>query len=98
VLKVLGFSPWQLMMLVLGEALLLGGGTSMLSALGTRFVINDLMGGLNFPIAFFSTFMVSTDAVVWGIAFSTGAAFLGSILPALSARNVKVSEVFSKVA
>ncbi len=98
VLKVLGFSPWQLMILVLGEALLLGGGTSLLSALGTQFVINDLMGGLKFPIAFFSTFMVSTDAVVWGIAFSTGAAFLGSILPALSARNVKVSEVFSKVA
>ena len=98
VLKVLGFSPWQLMILVLGEALLLGGGTSIVSALGTRFVINDLMGGLNFPIAFFSTFMVSPDAVAWGIAFSTGAAFLGSILPAWSARNVKVSEVFSKVA
>ena len=41
---------------------------------------------------------VPADAVWWGIAIGTGTALLGSILPAWTARNVKVAEVFSKVA
>ena len=98
VLKVLGFRPLQILMLVLGEALLLGGGAGLLSASLTYYVINQVFGGLTFPIAFFSTFMIPMEAVWWGLGVGTLASFAGSIGPALSARNVKVSEVFSKVA
>lgn len=98
VLKVLGFRPLQILVLVLGEALLLGGVSGLASAGLTYVVINKVFGGLNFPIAFFSTFLIPYQAVWWGLAVGGLASLVGSIGPALSARNVKVSEVFAKVA
>ncbi|MFO0868319.1 MAG: ABC transporter permease [Pirellulales bacterium] len=98
VLKVLGFRPLQLLLLVLGEALLLGGGAGLLSAGLTYTIINKWFGGLNFPIAFFSTFLIPVNAVWWGLAVGGLASLVGSIVPAWSAQRVKVSEVFSKIA
>src|SRR5262249_16124766 len=57
VLKVLGFSPNQILVLVLGEALFIGVTSGLLSALITWVAINA-RGGLKFQIAFFPAFKV----------------------------------------
>ena len=97
VLKVLGYPPWMVMSFVLGEALLIGA-LSGFMATATAFAIINAMGGFTFPIAFFGKFFVPASALWWGPALGAGAAFVGSFLPAWTARSVKVSEVFSKVA
>jgi putative ABC transport system permease protein len=98
VLKVLGFSPTQIMGLVLGEAMLLGGLCGLISAGGTWLLINKQFGGVKFPIAFFPSFMIPDEAWLWGLALGAGTALAGSLVPAMSARSVKVSDVFSKIA
>jgi putative ABC transport system permease protein len=97
VLKVLGFSPGRIMGLVLGEALLVGCLSGFLSAALTYLIITVKMGGLKFPIAFFPTFTIWADSMWWGLVCGGLTSLLGSIVPAWSARRVKVSEVFSKV-
>lgn len=98
VLKVLGFRPLHILLLVLGEALLIGGAAGLLSSGLTVAIINYGLGGLKFPIAFFATFMIPEKAVLWGFVVGCVTAFIGSIGPAWSACQVKVSEVFAKVA
>src|SRR5262249_25674532 len=83
-LKVLGFSPTQVMALVLGEALLIGVGSGLLSAALSFFLVNS-GGGVKFPIAFFPAFKIPLDAFWWGVAVGGGTALLGSLLPAWSA-------------
>lgn len=98
VLKVLGFLPLQILLLVLGEALVVGAVSGFVSSGGTYALVNWVMGGLKFPIAFFGIFFIPDAALWWGPVIGGGAAFLGSFPPAWSARTVKVSEVFSRVA
>jgi putative ABC transport system permease protein len=97
VLKVLGFGPTQVMIMVLGEAVLIGAGSGLLSAALTYLVVN-YCGGIPFRIAFFPPFRIPLDAFWWGPALGGLTALIGSLAPAWSARTVKVSEVFSKVA
>jgi putative ABC transport system permease protein len=97
VLKVLGFQPWMVMALVLGEAVLIGALSGFMST-ATAFALMNAIGGVPFPIAFFPKFIIPADALWWGPAIGASVAVLGSFLPAWSARSVKVSEVFSKVA
>ena len=97
VLKVLGFSPNQILGLVLGEALFIGVLSGLASA-AIAYVAINARGGLKFPIAFFPAFKIPDDALWWGLAIGSATALLGSLLPAWSARNVKVAEVFSKTA
>jgi putative ABC transport system permease protein len=98
VLKVLGFSPNQILALVLAEALLIGCLAGLASAWVTRYFVNDLIGGIPLPIAFFGKFFVESAAVWWGLGIGAGTALAGSFVPAWSARSVRVSDVFSKVA
>jgi putative ABC transport system permease protein len=98
VLKVLGYGPGRILAFVLGEALLVGAGSGFLSAALTYTFIHVMMGGIKFPVAFFPIFDVYIDALWWGVLFGGLTALLGSIVPAWSARTVKVSEVFAKVA
>jgi len=98
VLKVLGFRPWQILTLVLGEALLIGVGSGLCSALATFVTINYVLGGIKFPIAFFGAFYIPAEAILWGVSVGLVTAWIGSIVPAWSAQKVKVSEVFAKVA
>jgi putative ABC transport system permease protein len=98
VMKVLGFRPYQILILVVGESLLLGAGSGLISSGGTYCVVNLLMGGINFPIAFFPKFDIPLAAWWWGPTVGGVAAILGAIIPAWQACRVKVSEVFSKVA
>src|SRR5262249_29010336 len=97
VLKVLGFGPNQILGIVLGEALLIGCLAGLLSSGGTYLIVNHVLGGIRFPIAFFPAFFIPFDAIWWGPFVGGLTAFAGSILPAWSARTVKVSEVFSKI-
>ncbi len=97
VMKVLGFRPGTIMGLVLGEAMLLGVTTGFISSFVTWYLVNHVMGGVKFPIAFFPAFFIPAQALLWGPALGGVTAFAGSVLPAWAARSVKVSEVFSKV-
>ena len=98
VLKVLGFLPWQILTLVLAEALLIGTLSGLASAGLAYGVINGVWGGLPFPIAFFPKFAVPVNCLWWGAAMGAVTAFAGSFFPAWSARGVRVSDVFAKVA
>lgn len=98
VLKVLGFRPWQILTLVLGEGILIGILAGLAGAGITYGLINHLAGGIKIPIGFFPIFFVPAQVFWWGPALGTVTAVLGGILPAWSARTVKVSEVFAKVA
>jgi putative ABC transport system permease protein len=98
VLKVLGFRPRQILIVVLGESLLLGAVAGFLSAALTFAAINWGMGGISFPIGFLARFLIPYDALWWGPVIGGVAALFGSLFPAWSACGVKVAEVFSKVA
>jgi putative ABC transport system permease protein len=98
VLKVLGFRPAQILMLVMGEAVLLGLLSGLLSAVLTYTIINWGFHGLNFPMGFFPVFMIPSGALWWGPAVGVGAAMAGSLFPAWAASRVKPAEVFSKIA
>lgn len=98
VMKVLGFRPNQVFQLVLGEALLVGAGSGFLAALATYSLMNGLWGGIPFRLGFVPIFRIPSEAALWGLAIGAATAFLGSVVPSWSARSVKVSEVFAKVA
>lgn len=98
VLKVLGYLPRQILVLVLGEALLVGGFSGLTSAGLTFWFFNVMLGGIKFPIAFFPAFFIPVAAFWWGLAIGFATSLAGSLLPALTARSVRVSEVFSRVA
>lgn len=98
VLKVLGFRPGHVMMLVLGEALLIGAVSGVFSAGAAYLLINKVAGGIPFPIAWFQRFFIPDQAPLWGLAVGAGTAFAGCIVPAWSARSVRVADVFSKIA
>jgi putative ABC transport system permease protein len=94
VLKVLGFQPRHVLLLVLGEAILvglLGGGMSSLLAYA-------MLGSFKFQIMFFGAFFVPAKALVYGPALGMAVSLAGSIVPAMTAKDVKVAEVFARVA
>jgi putative ABC transport system permease protein len=92
VMKVMGFRPGQLLALVLGEALLIGTLSGLLSS-GLSFVmVNFVLRTINpMPMA------IPAAALWWGPLLGAGTALAGSLLPALNACRVQVSEVFSRV-
>jgi putative ABC transport system permease protein len=98
VLKVLGFSPGRIMALVLGEAVLVGALSGLLSGMLCYALVNGTIGGVPLPLAWIAIWPILADACWWGMLFGMATALVGSILPARSARQVKVSEVFAKVA
>jgi putative ABC transport system permease protein len=98
VMKVLGYRPNQILVLILGEAMLVGVVAGLFAAGATYAFFNLRWGGIPFRIGFFPVFRIPEAALLWGLAIGSMTAFLGSALPAWTARSVKVSEVFSKVA
>lgn len=97
VLKVLGFSPRQILVMVLGEGIFLGALAGLLSAAFVYVMVNKVVGGLPIPLGFFPRFFIPIDVFWWGPLMGAGTAFAGSIVPALQAQHVRVSEVFSRV-
>jgi putative ABC transport system permease protein len=98
VLRVLGFRPRQIVALVVGEAVVLGIGAGLLSAVTTFTLVNYLLGGINFPIAFFPAFLIPAQSIAWGLSIGLGTALVGSLIPAWTASSIQVTEAFAKVA
>jgi putative ABC transport system permease protein len=98
VLKVLGYTPWQVLGLVLSEAVFIGALSGFLSVAATFLFINGVLGGVKFPIAFFPAFRIPVAQLWLGPLVGGLTALTGSIVPAWSARSVKVSEVFARIA
>jgi putative ABC transport system permease protein len=95
ILKVLGFSPAHILLLVIGEAVVIGAVSGFLSSGGT-YGLARLMGGFPFQIAFFPTIGIPWQALWWGPVIGGVTGLVGSIVPALFAQSIKVAEVFAK--
>jgi putative ABC transport system permease protein len=96
VLKVLGFRPWMVLGLVLGEALLIGT-LSGFMATATAYSAVNALGGIPLPIGFFGKFFIPENALWWGPAIGGITSLIGSILPSATAYRIKASQVFSRV-
>jgi putative ABC transport system permease protein len=96
VLKVLGFRPWMVLGLVLGEALLVGL-LSGFMATATAYTMVNARGGLSLGIAFFSKFFIPEDALWWGPLIGGLTSLIGAVLPSISAYGIRASQVFSRV-
>lgn len=97
VMKVLGFRPGHILFLVLTEAMLVGAISGLLSAGATYYVVNNVFEGLKFPISMFGAFFIPDVALLWGVAVGGATALAGSIIPAWSARSIRVSEAFARL-
>lgn len=97
VLKVLGFRPWMILALVMGESLMIAQISSLFSVAVTYVGINYGLGGLPFQIAFFPKFSVPGSAFLVGVLMGVCTALVGSLVPAMNACLVKVSDVFARV-
>ena len=97
VLKVLGFKPWQVLALVLVEALLVGIISGMIST-SLIYAMVNYFGGLPIKIAFFPKFMLTAQVLAWGPLIGGLAALVGSIIPAWNTQKIRAAEVFARVA
>jgi putative ABC transport system permease protein len=94
VLKVLGFQPRHVLFLVVGEAVLVG----LLAGFMSSLIAWAWIGNLKLQIAFFGAFFVPKEVLLYAPILGAAVAIGGSLAPAMSAKNVKVAEVFAKVA
>jgi putative ABC transport system permease protein len=102
VMKVLGFLPWQVMGIIIAEAVLIGVMGGLLSTWLVYFLPKTLdtfkaVTGLKFKILFFDKISAPYMITVYGPLLGTFVGLIGSALPAISSRKVKVSEVFAQV-
>lgn len=101
VLKVLGFQPLHITLMIIAEAMFVG---AIAGLLGTAIVcvLSQLTVAGVIPILPFTRFLlqfpVPWSAAVWGLLIGAGVGLTGSALPASSARSVKVSDVFARIA
>ena len=99
VLKVLGFGPWHVMVLVMGEAILLGAISGLVGAcLAWSVSALNAWEAMPIHIGFLSQFPIAFESVPRGLIVGASIGFLGSLLPAWHARRVKITEVFSQLA
>jgi putative ABC transport system permease protein len=100
VLKVLGFEPRAIMVLVIGEAVLVGAASGLIGT-GLACGCSALAeGGALPPSGFtqlFALFPIRPETLLWGVPLGALVGFAGSVAPAWNARGVKVSDVFAKV-
>ncbi|HTU17438.1 MAG TPA: ABC transporter permease [Gemmataceae bacterium] len=101
VLKVLGFEPLAIMVLVIGEAMLIGAisglaGTALAWLISTL-AVRDFLPAARATRIFF-TFPIGAEMILWGTLIGALVGFAGSVVPAWNARKVKVSDVFAKIA
>lgn len=97
VLKVLGFSPGQILVLILGEGLMLGICGGFLGVALPHLLVNYVFKGIRLPLGFFPIFFVPLRAYYWGPWIGAATALVGSILPAINGCRVRVAEIFSRV-
>ena len=102
VMKVLGFLPWQVMGIIIAEAVLIGVMGGLLSTWLVYFAPKSIeafksLTGLKFKILFFDKISAPYMITIYGPLLGTFIGLVGSALPAISSRKVKVSEVFAQV-
>jgi putative ABC transport system permease protein len=95
VLKVLGFRPVHLLALVLGEALVLGAGSGLVSGGLFYWIANAFFSGIT--VGGSDPFPIPWQAVLWGGGAGGAAALVGSALPAWTACSVRPAQVFARV-
>jgi putative ABC transport system permease protein len=95
VLKVVGFPPRTILLLVTGEAMLVGGAGGLLGAGLAVGAAHAFLRGADF--LFVPELTVPLQALAWGPAAGVLTALLGSLAPALSACHLKVADVFARV-
>jgi putative ABC transport system permease protein len=95
IFKVLGFQPFYVMALVIGEAMIVGGLGGALGGL-----LAFLLSSVDLPVKMPALLQLSVtaEAIPIDMLLGTVVGFLGSVIPAWNARNIKVTEVFSKIA
>ncbi len=103
VLKVLGFQPWQVMAMIIAEAVLIGLFGSLLSTWLVTLLPEFIEWakatfGIKFQAAFFNTFKAPIEVAYLGPLLGGLVGLIGAAVPSQSARRVKVSEVFAQVA
>jgi len=101
VMKVLGFQPWQIMGMIVSEAMLIGVFGGMLSTwflYFTPLLIRKGTKAVGLKFAFFDNFTMPWEIVIYGPILGIAVGLIGSALPSWNARKVKVSEVFAQVA
>ena len=96
ILKVMGFTPIHLLLLVLGEALLLGSISRLIAGGLIYSIANYFFGGIVLPGS--DPFPVPLLAILWGVSVGGATALVGSVIPAWTAKSVRASEVFARVA
>jgi putative ABC transport system permease protein len=94
ILKVIGFRPGHLLMLVLGEALLLGAGSGLVAGGLIYWIANTFFSGIT--VGGSEPFPVPWQAVLWGGSVAGATALIGSVLPAWTACSVRASRVFAR--
>ncbi|MCZ2344219.1 MAG: ABC transporter permease [Bacteroidales bacterium] len=101
VMKVLGFQPWQVMGMIVSEAVLIGVFGGMLSTWSVYFLpmaINSALKAAKVKFSFFDSFACPPEIIIYGPALGILVGLVGAALPSWNARKVKVSDVFSQVA
>jgi putative ABC transport system permease protein len=101
VLKVLGFEPAAIMVLVIGEATLIGAASGLFGASLAWLCSTLAVSGIvtNSAVSrIFLLFPIRIEMLLWGVLMGSFVGFAGSVLPAWNARKVKVSDVFAKIA
>jgi putative ABC transport system permease protein len=100
VLKVLGFQPWQVMGMIVSEAVLIGVYGGLLATWSVYFlpkVISKVTHAIGVKFAFFDNFKSPEEILIYGPILGVVVGIFGAALPSWNARRVKVSEVFSQV-
>ena len=101
VMKVLGFQPWQVMSMIVSEAMLIGVYGGLLSTWSVYFLpmaIRSVTKMIGVKIAFFEQFKSPPEILIYGPILGLLVGLIGAALPSWNARKVKVSEVFAQVA
>ncbi len=96
ILKILGFQPSFILVMVIGEAVAVGAGGGLLGAgLAYAFTWLNSAGQLPFRIDFLVEFPVPAKFILHGFVVGALVGFAGSVIPALGTRKVRVAEAFS---
>jgi putative ABC transport system permease protein len=93
VLKVLGYRPWHILSLILGESMLIGGLSGFLSAGLVYETVNRFLDNTD---AFLPVY-VPEIALLWGPLIGALTALAGSLVPAWAACKVQASAVFARL-
>jgi ABC-type antimicrobial peptide transport system permease subunit len=98
---VLGFEPAAIMVLVIGEAALIGAMSGLfggfLAWAASALAISGIVPSSGYTRIFF-LFPIRPDMIFWGGLIGAFVGFAGSVIPAWNARRVRVSDVFAKIA